>query len=323
MLVVGTTIGLFLININTREVICTISFDHLYSDVQGLNVLSAMVSTLLLSQSQNGESINVLTQCLTDERTAFFTVKFQSTIDQEPIDIIAHDAPKGFLKSIHRLMEEMSEQTDLKSKTLPSLSRRLMSIASSRKIKSSGYGKVHEAQRLFRPRLNRNRKSKSKMMSNSSTRPAWESNDEGFISPTSSLEDLSSSDSSDPKSRAKWKCPPTSKESTSKMLEKLCLASSSSPGPQKIKSCIKLWQTDGVTTKLFFAPNGIGMAASGAHNSVQVISSSTLLKLENHDDFTRPDALEKVCNFLLTHMRSCIKANVDFDLWLLYCRGVD
>ena len=65
------------------------------------------------------------------------------------------------------------------------------------------------------------------------------------------------------------------------------------------------------------------MAASGAHNSVQVISSSTLLKLENHDDFTRPDALEKVCNFLLTHMRSCIKANVDFDLWLLYCRGVD
>ena len=137
------------------------------------------------------------------------------------------------------------------------------------------------------------RKSKSKMSSSVSTsRPAWESNDEGFISPTSSLEDLSSSDSSDPKSRAKWKCP--KKESTSKMMEKLSLVSNSSAGPKKMKSCIKLWQTDGVTTKLFFAPNGSGMAASGAHNSVQVISSSTLLKLENHDDFTRPDALEKV-----------------------------
>ena len=306
MLVVGTTIGLFLINLNTREVICTISFDHLYSDVQGPNVLSAMVSTLLLSQSQTSESINVLTQCLTDERTAFFTVKFQSTIDQEPIDIIAQDEPKGFLKSIHRFMEEMNEN-DLKSKTLPSLSRRLMSIASARKIKSSGYGKVHEAQRLFRPRINRRGKSKSKIMTVSTSRPAWESNDEGFISPTSSLEDLSSSDSSaDPKSRAKWKCP-KNQETTSKMLEKLSFSSSSSAGPKKMKSCLKLWQTDGVTTKLFFAPNGSGMAASGAHNSVQVISSSTLLKLENHDDFTRPDALEKVqfCALCITRILLC------------------
>ena len=195
-------------------------------------------------------------------------------------------------------MEEMSEQNDLKSKTLPSLSRRLMSIASARKIKSSGYGKVHEAQKLFRPRINK-RKSKSRM--SVSSRPAWESNDEGFISPTSSLEDLSSSDSSDVKTRAKWKIK-DSKETSSKMLEKLTL-NSTSIGPQKMKACIKLWQTDGVTTKLFFAPNGSGMAASGAHNSVQVISSSTLLKLENNDDFTRPDALEKVyfaylCNIL-------------------------
>ena len=117
----------------------------------------------------------------------------------------------------------MSEQNDLKSKTLPSLSRRLLSIASARKIKSSGYGKVHEAQKLFRPRINK-RKSKSRM--SVSSRPAWESNDEGFISPTSSLEDLSSSDSSDVKSRAKWKIK-DSKETSSKMLEKLTLNSTS------------------------------------------------------------------------------------------------
>ena len=82
-LIVGTTIGLFLININTREVISTISFDHLYNNQIVEDILSAMVSTLMLSRSSYNGDINVLTQCMTDEKTAFFQVKFQSTIPLE------------------------------------------------------------------------------------------------------------------------------------------------------------------------------------------------------------------------------------------------
>ena len=54
----------------------------------------------------------------------------------------------------------------------------------------------------------------------------------------------------------------------SKFVEKLNL--SSTEGPKKIKGCVRLWQTDGVHTRLFFSPNGSAVAASGAHNSVQV-----------------------------------------------------
>ena len=74
-------------------------------------------------------------------------------------------------------------------------------------------------------------------------------------------------------SRAKWKCPATKAiaNSSSKMLEKLSIATNSEEGPKKMKACVKLWQTDGVGTRLFFAPNGSAMAASGAHNSVQVL----------------------------------------------------
>ena len=54
----------------------------------------------------------------------------------------------------------------------------------------------------------------------------------------------------------------------SKFVEKLNL--SSTEGPKKIKGCVRLWQTDGVHTRLFVSPNGTAVAASGAHNSVQV-----------------------------------------------------
>ena len=70
-------------------------------------------------------------------------------------------------------------------------------------------------------------------------------------------------------SRAKWKCPAVA-NSSSKMLEQLSIANTEE-GPKKMKACVKLWQTDGVSTRLFFAPNGSAMAASGAHNSVQVL----------------------------------------------------
>ncbi len=53
------------------------------------------------------------------------------------------------------------------------------------------------------------------------------------------------------------------------MLEKLRIANTEE-GPKKMKAVVKLWQTDGVGTRLFFAPNGSAMAASGAHSSVQV-----------------------------------------------------
>jgi hypothetical protein len=160
---------------------------------------------------------------------------------------------------------------------------------------------------------------------------------EGFISPTSSLEDLSS-DNNDQKTsnnssscRAKWKCPAVA-NSSSKMLEQLSIANNNEEGPKKMKACVKIWQTDGVSTRLFFAPNGSAMAASGAHNSVQVLvflgknicyipyplllismylfgffglpqvmSSHVLLKLEKKDDFTRCDSLEKVFLFNVRH----------------------
>ena len=111
-LIVGTTIGLFLININTREVISTISFDHLYNNQIVEDILSAMVSTLMLSRSSYNGDINVLTQCMTDEKTAFFQVKFQSTIpledtedgDASAIAIVAQDSPKGFFKNIQKVL---------------------------------------------------------------------------------------------------------------------------------------------------------------------------------------------------------------------------
>ena len=48
--------------------------------------------------------INVLTQCMTDEKTAFFRVKFQSTIDEERvINIVAQDMPQGFYRSLQKV----------------------------------------------------------------------------------------------------------------------------------------------------------------------------------------------------------------------------
>ena len=70
-------------------------------------------------------------------------------------------------------MEEMTGQSDMKSKTLPNLSKRIKAMAVSRKIQSSGYAKEEEKQKLFRPRINKKRlntKVKSYIRS-------WESND--------------------------------------------------------------------------------------------------------------------------------------------------
>ena len=102
-----------MININTREVISTISFDHLYNNQIVEDILSAMVSTLMLSRSSYNGDINVLTQCMTDEKTAFFQVKFQSTIpledtaedgDASACAIVAQDSPKGFFKNIQKVL---------------------------------------------------------------------------------------------------------------------------------------------------------------------------------------------------------------------------
>ena len=84
---------------------------------------------------------------------------------------------------------------DLKPK---SLSAKIKAMASSRRIPSSGYGKVHDQPKMFQPRINKR--------STSKPTKAWESHDEGFISPTSSLEDLSS-ESSEHKPRGRWKHP--------------------------------------------------------------------------------------------------------------------
>ena len=75
----------------------------------------------------------------------------------------------------------MTGSSNIKSKTLPSLSKRLMAMASSRKIHSSGYGKVEDQPQLFRPRINKRR---SKSVSKSLNRRAWESHDgKSYFSP--------------------------------------------------------------------------------------------------------------------------------------------
>ena len=84
-----------------------------------------------------------------------------------------------------------------------SLSAKIKALASSRRIQSSGYGKVHDQPKMFQPRLNKKRNNSNGVKPPSK---AWESHDEGFISPTSSLEDLSS-ESSEHKPRGKWKQP--------------------------------------------------------------------------------------------------------------------
>ena len=41
---------------------------------------------------------------MTDEKTAFFRVKFQSTIDEERvINIVAQDMPQGFYRSLQKV----------------------------------------------------------------------------------------------------------------------------------------------------------------------------------------------------------------------------
>ena len=96
-------------------------------------------------------------------------------------------------------MKESLEELVPKPKTL---SAKIRAMASSRRRvqSSSGYGKVQDQCKMFQPRvLNRRNTSKPSK--------AWESHDEGFISPTSSLEDLSS-ESSEHKPRGRWKLHP-------------------------------------------------------------------------------------------------------------------
>ena len=46
---------------------------------------------------------------MTDEKTAFFRVKFQSTIDEERvINIVAQDMPQGFYRSLQKVRENES-----------------------------------------------------------------------------------------------------------------------------------------------------------------------------------------------------------------------
>jgi hypothetical protein len=84
------------------------------------------------------------------------------------------------------------------------------------------------------------------------------------------MEDLSSDNNTESKPRrAKWKCR-NNVVVDSKSHNNVLNFPAKTAGPVKMKSCIKLWQTDGVNTRLFFSSNGQALAASGAHNSVQV-----------------------------------------------------
>ena len=48
---------------------------------------------------------------MTDEKTAFFRVKFQSTIDEERvINIVAQDMPQGFYRSLQKVRREKMNQ---------------------------------------------------------------------------------------------------------------------------------------------------------------------------------------------------------------------
>ena len=96
-------------------------------------------------------------------------------------------------------MKESLEELVPKPKTL---SAKIRAMASSRRrVQSSGYGKAQDQCKMFQPRVNLNSRRNTSKPSK-----AWESHDEGFISPTSSLEDLSS-ESSEHKPRGRWKHP--------------------------------------------------------------------------------------------------------------------
>ena len=48
---------------------------------------------------------------MTDEKTAFFRVKFQSTIDEERvINIVAQDMPQGFYRSLQKVRRVSREK---------------------------------------------------------------------------------------------------------------------------------------------------------------------------------------------------------------------
>lgn len=67
----------------------------------------------------------------------------------------------------------MNGKVDVKSKTLPSLSKRIKAMASARKIQSSGYAKVHDQPKFFQPRINKKKPNNNKTQ----LHRAWESND--------------------------------------------------------------------------------------------------------------------------------------------------
>ena len=50
---------------------------------------------------------------MTDEKTAFFRVKFQSTIDEERvINIVAQDMPQGFYRSLQKVRRVEREKNN-------------------------------------------------------------------------------------------------------------------------------------------------------------------------------------------------------------------
>ena len=50
---------------------------------------------------------------MTDEKTAFFRVKFQSTIDEERvINIVAQDMPQGFYRSLQKVRRVVERENE-------------------------------------------------------------------------------------------------------------------------------------------------------------------------------------------------------------------
>jgi transcription initiation factor TFIID subunit TAF12 len=70
-------------------------------------------------------------------------------------------------------MNEIKIDIKKVGQNLPNFGRRMLAIASARKIQSSGYGKIEAQQKLFQPRINRRRSQSSNQLQIR----AWESND--------------------------------------------------------------------------------------------------------------------------------------------------
>jgi hypothetical protein len=101
--IVGTTIGLAMVDINIREMVSCLPFEQL-NHQENSGTLNSMVSSLKLSLNCQNE-LNVLIQYLADKRTAIFQILLENCQNTSHISIVAQNQPKGFFDQIQKVIE--------------------------------------------------------------------------------------------------------------------------------------------------------------------------------------------------------------------------